>query len=135
LHPTEIATPRCHLADDEVRPAGAHVLDGDERARRHELEAGLEEQLLGEGVADLHGRALLLALSSNSAEAMVAPWMPSRPVGADVEDRVADALGLGRRRCGRRGRGRRHGVDEDVAVVAGSKLTSPPTVGTPTQLP
>ena len=30
--------------------------------------------------------------SSNSAEAIVAPWMPSRPVlRAHVEDRVADA--------------------------------------------
>jgi hypothetical protein len=58
----------------------AHVLDGDDGVGRHQFEAGLEQQLLGEGVADLHGRALLLAVSSNSADAMVAPWMPSRPV-------------------------------------------------------
>ena len=32
--------------------------------------------------------------SSNSADAIVAPWMPSRPVlGADVVHRVADAAG------------------------------------------
>ena len=39
--------------------------------------------------------------SSNSADAIVAPWMPSRPVfGADVVDGVADArrVGLGRAR-------------------------------------
>ena len=56
-------------------------------------------------------------------------------LGADVDDRIADARGgrvenlVGLRDA------HRHRVDEDVAVVAASKSTSPPTVGTPTQLP
>ena len=59
---------------------GAHVLDGDDRVRGHQLEAGLDQQLLGERVADLDGGALLLGVLVESALAMVAPWMPSRPV-------------------------------------------------------
>jgi hypothetical protein len=58
----------------------AHVLDADQRVGGHDLEAGLEQQLLHEGIADLNGRPLLFTDSPNSAEAMVAPWMPSRPV-------------------------------------------------------
>jgi hypothetical protein len=46
----------------------------------HQLEAGFQQAFLGERVADLHGGALFLDGSSNSAEAMVAPPTPSRPV-------------------------------------------------------
>ena len=71
-----------HLDGRGGEAGRAHVLDGDDAAPDAiDLQAGLEQQLLGEGIADLHGRALLLAhRRSNSAEAMVAPWMPSRPV-------------------------------------------------------
>ncbi len=49
-----------HL-DRRAGEAGrAHVLDGDDGAGLHQFEAGLQQQLLGEGVADLHGGALLL---------------------------------------------------------------------------
>ena len=69
-----------HLERRGGEAGRAHVLDGDDGVGRHQFEAGLEQQLLGERIADLHGRALLSLSSSNSAEAMVAPWMPSRPV-------------------------------------------------------
>ena len=47
----------------------------------HQLQAGFEQQLLGKRVADLDGGPLGSSESSlNSADAMVAPWMPSRPV-------------------------------------------------------
>ena len=38
----------------------AHVLDRDHAIGGHDFEARFEQQLLGEGIADLHGRALLL---------------------------------------------------------------------------
>ena len=37
-----------------------HVLDGDHRARGHQLQTGLQQPLFGEGVADLHRGALFL---------------------------------------------------------------------------
>src|SRR5438034_330725 len=40
----------------------AHVLDGDDRVGRHQLEASLEQQLLDERIADLHRRPLALAV-------------------------------------------------------------------------
>ncbi len=46
--------------------------------------------------------------SSNSADAMVAPWMPSRPgLGADIDDRIARALGGGKENLVRGAPGRR----------------------------
>ena len=73
---------------------GAHVLDGDDDVRRHQLEAGLDQQLLGERVADLHGRALLVGFvvelgrrHGGAVDAVAAG------LGADVDDGQADALG------------------------------------------
>ena len=47
--------------EEEVRPGRAHVLDRRHGARGHQLQRRLDQQLLGEGVADLHGRPLLVA--------------------------------------------------------------------------
>ena len=84
-----------HFAGGAGQAGGAHVLDADDGAGAHGFEAGFEEQLLHERIAHLDVGALLLGDSSvNSAEAIAAPWMPSRAgLGADVEDRVADAGG------------------------------------------
>ena len=96
----------------------AHVLDRDDRVGRHQLEAGLDQQFLGERVADLDGRALLLAVlvevGAGHGRAVDAVAAGLR---ADIDDRIADA-----------GRGRiedlvglrdadGHRVDEDVAVI------------------
>ena len=101
----------------------AHVLDGDDRVGRHQLEAGLDQQLLGEGVADLHGRALLVAVlvevGAGHGRAVDAVAAGLR---ADIDDRVPDA-----------GRGRvedlvglrdadGHRVDEDVAVIGAVEI-------------
>jgi hypothetical protein len=102
---------------------GAHVLDRHHRAARHQLEAGLEEELLGEGVADLHRRALLggriveLGRGHRGAVDAVAAGL-----GAEIDDRQADAGGL--RVEDRIGAGEAggEGVDEDVAVVAGVEV-------------
>src|SRR3546814_11481142 len=73
---------------------GAHVLDRDDGVGRHQLEAGLDEQLLGEGIADLHGRALLLRVvvelgrGHGGAVDAVAPGL-----GADVDHRLSNARG------------------------------------------
>jgi hypothetical protein len=83
--------------DGRAGEAGrAHVLDGDDRAGRHQFEAGFEQALFGEGVADLHGRALFLDVvvefgrgHGGAADAVAAG------LGAEIDDRQADALGLG----------------------------------------
>ncbi len=77
--------PRSPLAPistaEQVRPAAPHVLDRDDGAASPSVRGRLRAAASREGIADLHGRALLLrSASSNSAEAMVAPWTPSRPV-------------------------------------------------------
>ena len=109
--------------EDEVRPGSAHVLDGDDGVGGHQLEAGLDQQLLGEGVADLHGRALLVAiLVEVGAGHGRAVDSVAAGLRADIDDRIADA-----------GRGRvedlvglrdadGHRVDEDVAVVSGVEI-------------
>ena len=97
-----------HL-DGRAGEAGrAHVLDGDDGAGRHQLEAGFEQAFFGEGIADLHGRALLLDVvvelgrrHGGAADAVAAG------LGAEIDDRQADALGLASRRSRRSRRGRR----------------------------
>jgi hypothetical protein len=53
------ATPRPHLARGACQAGGAHVLHADEGIPLHQLEAGLQQELLHERIADLHRRALL----------------------------------------------------------------------------
>ena len=72
----------------------AHVLDGDDRVGRHQLEAGFDQQFLGERVADLHGRALLVAvLGEVGAGHGRAVDAVAAGLGADIDDRIADAGG------------------------------------------
>ena len=98
---------RRHLDRRGSEARRAHVLDGDDRVGRHQLEAGLDQQLLGERIADLDGRALLVAIlveiGRRHGRAMDAVAPGLRP---DVDDRIADAgrgrienlVGLRRRR-------------------------------------
>ncbi len=108
-----------HLDRRAGQPRRAHVLDGDDRARGHQFQAGFEEQLLGEGVADLHGRALglraLVELGGGHGGAVDAV---AAGLGAEIDDRVPDAGGGGVEDAVLLGEADRHGVDEDVAVVA-----------------
>ena len=90
--------PRLPLAPistaEEVRPAAPMSWIAIDGAGRHQFEAGFEQQLLGEGVADLNGRALLLGVglegggSHGRAMDAVAPGL-----GAEIDDRIADAGG------------------------------------------
>ena len=70
-----------HLDRGTGQAGRAHVLDRDDGVGRHQFQAGLDQQLLGERIADLHGGPLVLGvLGRTRRTAMVAPWMPSRPV-------------------------------------------------------
>ena len=50
-----------HLDRRAGQAGRAHVLDRDHAILGHDLEAGFEQELLRERIADLHGRALLVA--------------------------------------------------------------------------
>jgi hypothetical protein len=67
------AAARSRLATSSTS-ARARPCPARRRTRRcHHLEARLEQQLLHERIADLHGGPLLADFSSNSADAIVAP--------------------------------------------------------------
>ena len=109
-----------HLDGRAGQAGGAHVLDRDDGAGGHQLEAGLEQALLGEGVADLDGRALFL---DAGVELRRGHGRAADPVaaglGAEVDHGHADAGG-GRveDRVGS-GEAGGEGVDQAVAVVGG----------------
>ncbi len=107
-----------HLERGGGEPRRAHVLDADDRVGLHQLEARLEEQLLGERVADLHGRALLFRLlvelggRHRRAVDAVAPRLR-----ADVDHRIADAGRFSLEDHPLARDPESEDVDEDVAVV------------------
>ena len=90
------AAARAHLAGGAGEAGGAHVLNADDRAGLHRFEAGLEQQLLHEGIAHLHVGALLLgAFGELLAGHGGAVDAVAAGLGADVDHRIADAGGLG----------------------------------------
>ena len=108
-----------HLDRRAGEPGRAHVLDRDHAALGHDLETGFEQQLLGERIADLHGRALLLGILAelrrghDGAVDAVAPGLR-----AEIDDRHADAGGRRVENLVFLGEADRHGVDQIVAVIA-----------------
>ena len=112
-----------HLRGGGGQPCRAHVLDGDDGIACHQFQARLDQQLLGERIAHLHGRALLggfvveLGRGHGGAVDAVAPGL-----GADVDDRQADALGGRVENLVGPCQADAHRVDEDVAVVAGVEV-------------
>jgi hypothetical protein len=108
-----------HLGRRAGQAGRAHVLDADDEAAVHDLEAGLEEELLLERVADLDVRPLVLGLPAElgrghggAVDAVAAG------LGAEIDDRQADAGGLGVKNLVLLGDADGHGVDQIVAVVA-----------------
>ncbi len=111
---------RGHFERRGGEAGGPHVLDGDDRIGGHQLEAGFDQQLLGEGIAHLHGRPLLLGvvteLGRRHGGAVNAVAAGLR---ADVDDGIADPGGGRIEDAVRVGDTGGHGVDQDVAVIAG----------------
>ena len=113
------ASPRVgHLERGGGQAGRPHVLDGDDAVAVHQLEAGLDQQLLGERVADLDrgplGLGLVAELGRGHGGAVdaVAPGL-----GADIDHGIPDAAGLGVEDPVGARDADAHGVDQDVAVV------------------
>ena len=91
-----------HLAGRAGQAGRAHVLNADDRAGLHGLQAGLQQQLLQEGIAHLHvgtlGFGLFAELLAGHGGAVnaVAPGL-----GADVDHGIALRPRPWRRRSGR----------------------------------
>ena len=127
-HPVEIeldAEPALtgHLDRGRSQPGRPHILDGDDRILFHQLEAGLDQQFLGERVADLHGRPLLPGIGAEFGRGhRRAVNAVATGLGADIDDEVP------RPGCGRikdpvgSGEPDAHRVDQDVAVIGGVEL-------------
>src|SRR5262249_42758256 len=83
---------RSHFAARAGQAGGSHILNADDEAFLHGLEAGLEQQFLHKRVADLNVRPLGAGIfsetsgSHGSAVNTVAPGFR-----ADVDHRIADA--------------------------------------------
>ena len=83
--------PARHLDGRAGQPCRAHVLDADQRVRPEDLEARLEQQLLGEWIPDLHRGSLALTVlvelrrGHRRAVDAVAPGL-----APDVKDGVPD---------------------------------------------
>ena len=109
-----------HLNRRTGQAGRPHILDGDDGIRRHQLQAGLDQQFFGERIADLHGRALLLAESAANSVRGHGGAMDAVAAGLGADIDSPDC------RCRRRLTGRsrswrcdadRHRVDQRVAVI------------------
>ena len=124
------AAARAHLTGRAGEAGGAHVLYADDCAGLHGFEAGLEQQLLHEGIAHLHVGTLgfgafaeLFARHGGAVDA-VAPGL-----GADVDHGIADAGGLGVEDLVATDQSEGEGVDQRIAGVAGLELHLAAEVG------
>ena len=123
---------RCR-AGETGRP---HVLDADDGARRHRLETRLEEELLGERVPDLHGRAPLrrtLVEGLRRHRRSVDPVAPR--LGPDVDEGVAHPVGPRPEDPRPRRESDAEDVDEGVPRVRGRDRDLPPDRRTPEAVP
>ena len=112
-----------HLDAAAGQPGGAHVLDGDDGVGGHQLQAGFDQQLFGEGVADLHGGALFLGIGPELGARHGRAVDPVPPgLAADVDDRIADASGGAEEDAVPRRDADRHGIHQRVAVVGGVEI-------------
>ena len=109
---------RAHLERGRREARGPHVLDGDDGVPLEDLEDRLEEELLGERVADLDRRApLRLLVVEDVGRHRGAVDAVAARLRAGVEDRVADPGGLRLEDPVVADEADRHDVDEDVPVV------------------
>ena len=108
------------LAGGTGEPGAAEVLDAVDDTGRVEVEAALDEHLLGERVADLDGRALGRAalVEGLGGEHRDAADAVAAGLGAEEDDLVADTGRLGEVDVLDAHRADAEGVDERVALVA-----------------
>ena len=126
-----------HLGERRREPGGAAVLQRLDEPALDELERHLDQLLARERVADLHGRPLvgvvlaeLLAREHASAADPVAAGRR-----AVEDDRVARGRAPARVTRSVGSRPTHIALTRQLSRYASSKRVSPPTVGTPTQLP
>ena len=112
-----------HFDSGAGEAGSTHVLNGDDGTRGHEFEAGFQQALFGEGVAHLHGRALLFRLVVEFGRGHGGPVdAVAARLGAEIDDRQAHAFRLRVKDLVGVGDPDRHGVHENVAVVAGMEV-------------
>ena len=115
-----------HLDRRAGQARRAHVLDRDHAIGLHDLEAGFQQQLFREGIADLHGRPLLGAVvvefrrRHRGAVNAVAAGL-----GTEIDDRHVDAGGRGIKNLVGVGEADRHRIHKNVAVIAGVEAHLP----------
>ena len=115
-----------HLDRRTGQARRAHVLDRDHAIGCHDFEAGFQQQLFREGIADLHGRALLggvvveFGRRHRGAVNAVAAGL-----GAEIDDRHVHAGGRRIENLVGVGEADRHRIDQNVAVIAGVETHLP----------
>ena len=131
------AAARSHLGRGTGQAGGAHVLNADERVGLHHLEARLEQQLLHERIAHLHGRPLLGRLlvelgrrHGRAVDAVAAGFCarrstPALPTPEATPLMMSDAFAMPRQKT----------FTSGLPAYDGSNAISPPTVGMPMLLP
>ena len=114
---------RAHFNGRRSETCSAHVLNGDDAALGHDFETGFEQQLLREGIANLHGRALLfrIGLERSRSHGGAMNAITTR-LGAEIDDGTANACRLGVENLIRFGETDRHGIDENIAVITRVKI-------------
>ena len=118
-----IARPVCHFDRRRGQAGRAHVLDARQAIGRKDFQASFEEQFLHEGVAHLNGRELAVGFFAKlGARHGGAMNSVSTCLGADVDDRVADAFRDAEEEVFGLGNAHRKRVDQDVPVVARIEL-------------
>ena len=116
-----------HLDRRRGEAGRTHVLDRDDGTGLHQLEAGLQQELFGKGIADLNGGALLFGIGLEAGRGHSRAMDAIAPrLRAEIDDRVPDP----RRFCVKNlvgaGEADGHGIDEDIAVVARVELGRAP---------
>src|SRR5262249_61774393 len=122
------------LAGGAGGPRRAHVLDGDDAVLRHDFETRLEQQFLRERIADLHGGALFFgSFAEFGRRHCGAVDAVAAGLGAEINDRHADARSGGVENLVAARETDRHRIHETVAGVAGVKTNTaahrPPAEG------
>ena len=103
---------------------GPHVLNPDNQVLLHEAEAGLDQNILGERVAHLNGRAELFGLVVKFPRGQQAGAVNAVPAGAraDIDDRITHPRRGGPKNPIGRGDAQGKGIDQDIAVIAGVEI-------------